>query len=358
MGVSVRLAGPGDDAALAGLLAGHLLPGPLRLRSGPALAVQGRTAQVLLAEEDGALIGCAARSLLPLHGGDGVLPAGRLGLLHLAPAGRGRLLARGFAALRRLHQDGAAACYLTSIMADNRPALRLLTSGRAGLPVYRDLGAIRTLILAARPGGAPAADVEVRRATADDLPALRALLARTAARRSAVPAYGDDELRDGVGLLAGLGLARLRLARRGDAVVGCLGLWDQRGLRRQEVAGYAPWLAALRPAWNLLAPLHRRPRLPPPGAILAAGFAALPLIDGDDPTVFAVLLDAVLADADAAGLAQVAVALHADDPAQAALARRPGFRLASRLFAVHWPDGAAAAAALAARTPYVEGGAL
>lgn len=339
------------------------MPGPLRARALArpsfldALAVAGSSAQTLVAEDEGQIVAAATRALLPLRDGDTVLPAGRLSHLHIAEAHRGQLLARGFAELRRLHADGAAACYLTTVMAKNHSALAALAAPRAGLPVYADQGPVLTRILVPRQSPIhQATGITIRPAGASDLTVVLDLLARTASRRSAVPAYSEAEVRDGVGLLRGFGIGRLQLAWRDGRAVGCLGLWDQRAFRQQQVVGYAPWLAALRPAWNLLATPLGRPALPASGVEPAYAFAALPLIDDDDPVVFAALLAAVRAQA--RGLDGVVVALHAADPLQTVLAHLPGWTLQSRLFVAHWPDGAAAAGRIAARVPYIEAGAL
>lgn len=366
MGLSLRLAQPRDDAAVLRFLSGHVMPGPVRFRSAcepslqRALAVHGRSHQLLLAEdEDGAPAGLALRSLGSVHAAGAELPCGRLGLLRLSPAGRGRLLARGFAWLRRLHRDGTARFYLTTIMAANRQAQALLTSGRAGLPTYAPLGLVRTRILASRRRPPPPlAGISIVPAQAGDLDAVLALADRVAGRRSLMPAYRAADLTADQGLLPGLGLGDLLLAWRGRDLLGCLGVWDQRPFRQQVVDGYAPWLATLRPAWNLAAPLTRQPRLPAAGAIPAQGFAALPLVRDDDAVVADQLLGHALAQARVRGLDALVLAAHADDPLAAVWRRRPGWELASHLYAVHWQDGAADVAALRRAPPYIEGGAL
>lgn len=366
MGLSLRLAQPQDDAALRRLLASHVMPGPVRYRIAcepslhQALAVHGRSHQLLLAEdEDGAPAGLALRSLGAVHAHGSELPCGRLGLLRLSQAGRGRLLARGFAWLRRLHRDGAARFYLTTIMAANRQAQALLTSGRAGLPTYAPLGLVRTRILASRRRPPPPlAGISIVPAQVGDCEAILALVEQVATRRSLVPAYRATDLTAGQGLLPGLGLGDLLLAWRGRDLLGCLGVWDQRPFRQLVVDGYTPWMAMMRPAWNLAAPLAGLPRLPAAGAVPAQGFAALPLMRDDDAVVADQLLGHALALAHARGLDALVLATHADDPLAAVWRRRPGWELASHLYAVHWDDGTAEVAALRQAPPYVEGGAL
>ena len=61
------------------------------------------------------------------------------------------LLARGYQFLRQLHADRRADFYLTTIADENRAAIRLLTSGRAELPVYNPWGRYITLAIRPRP---------------------------------------------------------------------------------------------------------------------------------------------------------------------------------------------------------------
>jgi len=53
------------------------------------------------------------------------------------------ILRRGYELFHRLHQNGGPAIYLTSIIADNVPARRLLERGLPGMPTYRFSGRIR-----------------------------------------------------------------------------------------------------------------------------------------------------------------------------------------------------------------------
>src|SRR4051812_31458452 len=78
---------------------------------------------------------------------------GYLGGLRLASSCRGRasIIRRGYELLHRIHdEDNGPGIYLTSILADNLSARRLLERGLAEMPTYRFLGELVTLVIRRR----------------------------------------------------------------------------------------------------------------------------------------------------------------------------------------------------------------
>jgi hypothetical protein len=147
------------------------------------------------------------------------------------------------------------------------------------------------------------------------------------------------------------------LARRGGSLCGTLGAWDQRPFRRQQIAGYQGWLRTLRPAYNLLAPLVGRPRLPAPGETVPCRLAALPVTIGHDPEILLALLRRALAEHLAAG-ESLLLGLHESDPWYSLLRRYAPLEYVTRLFFVSFDDGAPFFHELDDRPPYLELGCL
>ncbi|HVE12244.1 MAG TPA: hypothetical protein VNI01_02510, partial [Elusimicrobiota bacterium] len=185
----------------------------------------------------------------------------------------GLVLARGYRFLRELHRAGRARCYLTTVLESNAEALRLLGSGRAGLPAYEDWGAIETSLFsprrAARRLAAASRGPRVRSARAEDRPAAAAFLRAQGPRRQFFPAYEAGDLGSDDGLLPGLGLDDLLLAEDAAGLAGCAGVWDPSRFKTWAVAGYGFPLGAFRGAANLWAAARGLPSWPAPGA--AAG---------------------------------------------------------------------------------------
>lgn len=342
-------------------------------------AVEGRRVQVGVAETSGsapaggtagsgdpqAIAGLVVRAEKEAYLNGFPKPLGYLGGWRLGEGARGLAALRAGAALvRRWHAEGAARLYLLGTAGDAARSAALLAAGRLGLPVPRDFGGLTTFLL--RPAAAdrlPApADLAVSPARASDLPAVAALLAQGSARQF-FPAYALEDLRGETGLLRGLAPGDILLARRprcGNALAGCLALWDQSAFRQQVVAGYRPWLARLRPAVNLWHRARALPLLPPAGGTVPLVNLSLVCVPGEDPGVFSALLRAALRSL-RGGPSHAAALLHERDPFQAVLRRLPAYAWRSRLHVAWFPDdgaGAAACAALDGRVPYLELGSL
>ncbi len=243
----------------------------------------------------------------------------------------GSLLARGF---RKLRDDVFAPgeWAQTLVLEDNMKALELLQSRRAGLPDYRAAGRYISWLLApqrvASKGG-----WRVRRATMDDLPAMRELLAESSKRRS----FADltDLLAIGGPRWRNLALSDFLLAEGRCGIRGMLGLWEQSGFNRMRVCGYSPATSMIRPVWNGFAWISNRVTLPPVGELVRARKATAVACVDDDPAILRALLAAALGGKDAIPLL---VGFSAADPLCSALMHLSAHRSHGRHFLVGW-DG-------------------
>ena len=148
-----ELAGPADDADLRRVLAATPMAGNIAVafhREPSYFAgarVEGRFRQIVACRdtESGRVVGFGVRSASPRYVNGRPESVGYLSTLRLLGEHRNRgLVARGYAFFRRLHADGLARLYLTTIAEGNTTALTQLTSGRAGLPAYHDAGRYHT----------------------------------------------------------------------------------------------------------------------------------------------------------------------------------------------------------------------
>jgi len=338
-----RLAQRDDEAHLRRILAGHAMPGAIRTayEREPdfhrALEVMGTFQQTLVAEEDGELLGLGIRALRPVLVNGRPMQLGYLGGLRtLARARGGPALARGFRLLRELHGDGRTPAYLSTILEANLPVRALLTSARAPLPHYLDLGRFSTYALLAgrRSPVRPAGGLRVEPGSAALLPEILAFLQ---ARQGSLQFAPD--LSSGLepaGFYRDFSPGDFRLARRDGRLVGVIGVWDQSAFRQTRITGYAPWLGLLRPGLNLLATALGVPGLPAPGRTLGEAYLAFRGIEGDDPAVLVALVQAVLAERPGRILL---VALHERDPLRPALRAFRRIPYHARLYCVCWEDG-------------------
>ncbi|HYT87263.1 MAG TPA: hypothetical protein VEL76_00955 [Gemmataceae bacterium] len=364
------LATEADDADLRDVLARTPMGGTVAVtfRREPsyfrAAAVDGIFRQVIACRdtETGRVIGFGMRAVRPVYVNGEPAAVGYLGGLRGLPEYRNRgLLARGYAFLRQLHADGRTPFYLTTIAEGNDVALAVLTSGRAGLPTYHFAGLYQTAAVPLprrRMGPACArGDVSIEAACAEDLPEVLAFLHTEGRRRQFFPCYRPEDFFTLDGTLLDLEPGQLLLARRGGRLIGTLAGWDQHRFKQVIVNGYTGVLRWLRPVINLAARFTGAPRLPPPGGELRYLTAALSLVAGDEPAVFAALLDRLRHQA-AGRYDYLLVGLHEMDPLLAVVRACRARWYTTRLYLVCWPDGEAARQALTDRVPYLELGTL
>jgi hypothetical protein len=364
-----ELATPADDADLRHVLAATPMEGRIAVtfRREPSwfagAVVDGRFRQVIACRDlqTGRIIGFGCRSIREVYvnGLPGVV--GYLSSLRVLPEHRNLgLVARGYAAFRELHGDGRVPFYLTTIAAGNRTALSVLTSGRAGLPVYHLAGAYHTVALALprRRTATPAGKVSVRPAKMEDLPAVLSLLAAVGPRRQFFPRLEVNDFLSPEGMMRGLSFDRFLLAERGGRLVGTLAGWDQHSYRQSVVHAYHGWLRWVRSLYNAWAWGSGRPGLPRPGVAFAYLMGALPVVAEDDENVFAALLEALRNQAAGGPWTHLLIGLHEADALLHVAQRYQAACYVTHLFLVCWPNGVAARTAVDRRVPYLEAGSL
>lgn len=251
---------------------------------------------------------------------------------------------------------------MTTIAEGNEPALRVLTRGRRALPVYHFAGRYITLALpfGGRRRRLPRGDdpqLSIRPAAPGDRDAVAAFLQQQGPRRQFFPVYRPRDLFRDAGPLRGLSAPDLLLAFRDGRLIGTLGAWDQHAFKQAVVCGYRGVLRRARRLYNAGARLAGRAALPPPGEPLRYLAAALPVVENDEPEVFAALLRALLAR-QSCGASRLLLGLHESDPLLAGLKRLRAERYITRLYLVCWPDGERARASLDGRPIYLELGCL
>jgi hypothetical protein len=392
----IELAGQADDADLRRVLAETPMPGRITVsfRREPsyfaAVSDDGPGCQVVAARdlESQRLVGFGERRVGECYVNGQPRRVGYLSSLRLLPGHRNRgLVARGYRLLRDLHRDGQAQLYLTTIAEGNLTALRILTSGRAGLPAYHAAGCYRTAaiplsrnrsrneagggsfgqqgitaFLRARklpsPRSLHTGELSIRQATAEDLPSVLKFLETVGQGRQFFPRYRAADFFGGTGTFQGLTPADILLARRRGQLAGMLAGWDQQPFRQTVVHAYGWPLSWLRPFYNACACWRGLPRLPEPGEAFRYLTAALPLVADDDPHIFASLLNGLYQRAQAGDCDYLLLGLHERDPLLPVLRRYRATWYTTRLHVVCWEDGEEMRQRLDDRPPYLELGCL
>jgi len=345
----VDLATPADEPEIRRLLRDNPMDGAIRvsLEREPdaflAAAVEGEPHHTVVARDPrtGAVVGMGSRSVWNAFVNGEPRRLGYLSQLRVDRAfrGRRRLLAAGYALLRDRRGTDEAPFDVTSIIADNDVAKRLLGAGVPGLPRYRELAPFVTLILPAPRPRRPPRGLRIERGSLAQMKEVADCLARNRRRYQAAPFFTAEELLSPE-RSRGLAPESFHLAIVDGRIAGCLAVWDQSGFKQAVVRGYAPRLARWRPWINRLAPLLGTPRLPEPGSLLPHAYVSHLAVDDDDPTLFQALVEAACADARAGGYAYLILGLAAHHPWLPWLRRRFRAReYRSVLYTVHWDAG-------------------
>jgi hypothetical protein len=363
--VHFEVATPAHDEALRRLLRENPMRGAVSLSFErepsyfAAAAVEGADHRTIVATEDGRVVCAGSVSSRMRYVNGEPMRVGYLGGLRLDAAARGRtsILLRGYALFRQLHeQQGGPAIYLTSIAADNVSARRVLEKGLSGMPTYHPLGEMVTLVIRRRENTdfhkPPARmrrhfgneGLELVYGSRATVGALAELLARDQRRHQFAPVWSTTDL-SGSNSLPGLNDSDFRFVRdESGKPVACAALWDQRAFKQAVIRGYAPWVRRSRLLLNVAARFVGGPRLPAIGRALSQAFVSHVAAEDDKPRHVEWLIKLLHGPACTREIDHLVLALDARDPRLPHL--RQVFRpreYVTRLYAVHWNDGAAVA---------------
>ena len=364
-----ELATPDDNAALLRFSRNAEMPGAIRFSfdRNPdylgALCVEGRQSEVLVCRETqtGRVAAIGHRSVKSVFVNGQPTSVGYLSGLRLEPSIRSRrILANGYAFLRKLHAGRQVQLYLSTIMEDNLRAKAVLLSGRCGLPGYHDFGRFCCMAVSLQSGSAcsRSSEIRVRQASAADGPATIGFLNREGRSRQFFPEYQVEDFCAPDGLLSHLPWENVFLAFRGDDLIGVVAAWDQRAFRQWRVTGYDAWLGLLRIPFNLVAKVRKMPLLPKPALPLDYFILSLACVRDNDRSVFKVLLEEVVREK-RRHYAFFLAGFHERDPLLPELLARPHFPLPSRLYVVAWKEDAETVRKLDRElVPYLELGSL
>jgi hypothetical protein len=359
-----ELACDADDPDLRRLLRENPLQGSLSLsfEREPnyfnAAVIDGPFHQTVVGREGGgAIIGVGNRSVRPMFVNGQPRDVGYMSQLRVdAKYGKGLYLARGLGAgfklYRALHADGRAPFYLMSIIEDNLPARRLLTSGLPSYPRAQEYTRLFTYAI-----------YPVRRKPALPVPrALRLARGREQDRQSIVDCLNRNGARKqfasswtGESLFAiSLSPADFAVVWDGDHILGCLACWDQTNFKQTVVRGYSSALGRWRKLLNAGSVLGGWPYLPEPNTALRYSFASHLAIDGDDPAIFGALLRETFNYNLERGFHYFTLGLAESDPLRAVVERYRPLTYVSQIYLVAWEDGYEAVRQVDARPPALE----
>jgi GNAT superfamily N-acetyltransferase len=138
--------------------------------------------------------------------------------------------------------------------------------------------------------------VQIRAATAADVPAMQAFFDVEAPRRNGYPVYDFAKLQAGDPYYTGLSISDFALATRNGQIIGLLGGWNQKAYKQTRIVGFKPIVKVLRPLYNLYVGLTGGFKLPAIGGELNYLSLYNILVAKDDTAVLQGLIDWIMAN--------------------------------------------------------------
>lgn len=356
------LADERDDVQIRDVIRKTPMEGSFRLtfRKDPnffsAERIGARDLQVIVGRntESGRIVGFGSRSVRRVFINGGASDAGYLSSLRALPEVRGgTLLSRAYKLLYELHQDGRVPFYATTILNDNIPAKNILGSGRAGLPVYRDMGTLNTYVVSVS-GRVFPSHLErlcVTNRSGKSLAHIVDYIHGKNAGRQFAPVIREGDF-GGSGIFPGLRSEHFYLALDGDSIVGAAALWDQSQMKQTVVEGYGVPIRALRPFYNCWARLAGAVKIPKTGEELK--YAYVSFTAADSPDIFSAILSRIIGDPLCAQYSFLVAGCNKEDPLAEAFKRFRHRVLKSTMYCVYWEDGRLAVEALDGRRVHLE----
>ncbi len=308
-------------------------------------------------------IGCMAEKTHWINGTERAEKIGYLSSLRVDPRFQSSgLLLRAYEFLQNEHsQNHPDRVYLSTILEENIKAKKILTSQRAGLPKYQDIGLLQTSFFPVSkqiwkkhlPAG-----VTIRRGSKKDLPGLIRFWKAQSRKRQFVPAYTEEHFLQSSGLLRNLMAEDMILAFDQEKIIGCLGLWNQSAYRRWVVSSYSNRIRLGRGLYNLIAPFLNRPQLPKENEPFPYRILSVVAIENDDLSLFESMLHFLWEQTKGQHLV-ISIGFHEKDPLLQVILLRAKQKILSRLYLTSWSDEKSLLKDLNLNLPpYVEFGSL
>ncbi len=364
------LATEADDGALRAILKNTSMPGEISLsfQREPSFFAAERAgnlcSQVIAAREtaSGAIVGLASRSFRKMFIDGEVAIGGYLSNLRGMPQVRGGpLLARGYRFLKDLHGDGRTPFYVTTILDGNDNAKELLTSRRAGLPVYHPLGRLHTYLIPLYkwrrlPSQGPTSQGPkvIKGMSGDQLAAAVANLNSHNRRHQFGPCYTSQDLKGDTQLLPGFSPKNLYGYQGRSGLTATLGVWDQTSFKQSVVTDYSRRYRLARPLFDIGALFGVTLKLPKIGRPFPYLYGAfLSHAPGCEKHLETLLL-AALKDWSRRGYTYLMIGAHERSPLTSMFQRYAAGRKSSMAYLVYWEDSLKHPLPSAALIPHLE----
>jgi hypothetical protein len=297
----------------------------------------GTFSQVIVAEQEGHILGFGCRSARPLFINGNVSDFGYLSSLRsLSSLPQKTALARGYKFLKHLHQEHPFPGYLTTIVAGNNTATSTIARGRAGLPAYHDLGEGRTIAIPLNPrlNIRPNPSFETRFARPGEEQLVVKLLNQFGAQKQFFPHFKVTDF--STPLLRDLPVERFILTFQKNSACAVAALWNQSAFKQHRIHNYSPTLNRILPAVNPLLKWSGFSPLPQKGETIKQACLCFMAAQDNAPILLKELLKLACRTLCQEKVSFCITGFHEKDPAASIVSGIPSLTYRSRLFFVGW----------------------
>ena len=346
-------------AAKAGSIRFSLCRDPLFF---DALAVEGDEPEVFVMRKKDNLeiMGSVITSKKLCFVSSGKISLGYLSSLRLSEQYRNRLLGFYAKAYYQHQHENKRLISLITIFENNEIARKNLLTGKGYLPLFMDLGLIRTRIfkpVPIRTGNFKNSDIIIRSAEKADLSQIIDFINEYGRRKTFFPVYEAEHFNSESGLLKHLKIEDFAVAFNKNKLTGLIGLWDQTSFRYWKIHSYSKTINLLKPVINIASWLSGKPTFPSAGVKINYRNLALVCIKNDDRMVFNSLLNHHFKNMSGMKKVYLAYAMHESNPFFNSFPVT-GIDLKSRLFLTYWKEDEALVSSIKLGEIYIETGAI
>ncbi|MBN1306257.1 MAG: hypothetical protein JXA13_17620 [Anaerolineales bacterium] len=343
------LAGKADNADLRRLLQENPFPGHIQvtLEREPnfflAAPLEGDEHQTVIVRERTTrrIVVMVSRAVRKVYLNGQIRSLGYLSQLRITQGYRAlpRMIIRVSQMLEELDRLSDTHLYLVSIIEDNLPARKFLTSGLPNMATLRAFARYHTLALYTRRKRLPhplPRNLRLVQGSVETLPQILKCLERSGRRYQLAPRWTEKTLCHPEHT-PGLRPHDFWLVCDADTVVGCAALWDQSSVKQTVVRNYTGWMGTFRPMINSFSWLLGTPKLPAPNEPFRFGYLSHLAADSDNPVVFSALIRQIYCLAVARQDSYLMLGLAEDHP-HFMIARReyPHIDYPSQLYLAGW----------------------
>lgn len=248
------------------------------------------------------------------------------------------LLARGYKFLKKLHTDAEVEFYFSTIFSDNKIAQNILTSQRAGLPIYRDMGTIITgFISLMGKVKSPSPHVVRQKESRHSIEEVVEFINAYNSKFQYAPCYKVEDFM-GQHKLKDFSTDELYIYEQNGEIAGVMGAWNQTGFKQVKVNSYSKSYKFMRPFYNVFAKIKSVPPLPPTGSYIKNIYGSFVAITDENSLIFHELVNAIRYNWVGKGYAYLSIGFHEKHPLSKELLRLSSRELKSIAYEVYWDE--------------------